>query len=305
MRQLSLGIIVKVFERTKSICFKSNRIKSQQRIMSLSSSQSYAVTPPTIPSVPLVITGQNHNDTGVVFPVHRIYCVARNYMEHAIEMGDFSRDPPFFFSKPADAIVPCACNQTSDGPSSDTTTTATSSDMICIPYPSCTEDLHHEIELVVAIGKAGSHLEVASAEDHIFGYAVGVDLTRRDLQAEAKQHARPWCVAKGFDRSAPIGNIYRRVLSNANDTSTGPVVWEPPRDAVIWLDVNGERRQTGNTSQMIWTIPAMIAHLSRYFELQPGDLIFTGTPAGVGALVPGDIVRGGIEGLGELQFQIV
>lgn len=314
MRHLSHGIIVKVFERTKPIRCNSNRKIVQQRIMSLSSQQLYAVTPPTVPSVPLARTDQNLDDTRVVFPVHRIYCVARNYMEHAFEMGDFSREPPFFFSKPADAIVPCAYNNQSSDRSYPSNSSST--DIIRVPYPSCTDDLHHEIELVVAIGKAGSHVEVTSAKDHIFGYAIGVDLTRRDLQAEAKKHGRPWCVAKGFDHSAPIGNIYPRYRNNNNnnkqafnstatDTNTGPMVLEPTSDAVIWLDVNGERRQTGNISQMIWTIPEIISHLSKYYELQPGDLIFTGTPAGVGAIVPGDIVRGGIDGLGEIHFRIV
>jgi len=207
------------------------------------------------------------------FPVHRIYCVGRNYAAHAREMGmDPEREPPFFFSKPADAIVPNGA---------------------AVPYPPRTANLHHEIELVVAIGEGGSSIPVENALAHVFGYAVGNDLTRRDLQSAAKEKGQPWDVSKGFDHSAPISAI-RRVAD----------VGHPERGA-IWIEVNGERRQSADLSEMIWTVPEIIAELSALFELRPGDLIFTGTPAGVGPVVPGDSLVGGIDGLDTLRTTIV
>jgi fumarylpyruvate hydrolase len=246
----------------------------------------YAVSPPAVPTVPIVNTTNVKEEGGEqkeeVFPVHRIYCVGRNYAEHSIEMGgDPNRETPFFFCKPADAIVPCGCDKSSASSPSPVTQ---------IPYPLATHNLHHEIELVVAIGKGGTMIDVQSAESHIFGYAIGVDLTRRDLQKSAKEHSRPWCTAKAFDRSAPIGNIYPKSKNLQNKQ--------------LWLNVNGQRRQTGHVTQMIWSVPEIVSILSQYFALQPGDLIFTGTPAGVAALEPGDTVAAGMDGLGELAFSI-
>jgi fumarylpyruvate hydrolase len=207
------------------------------------------------------------------FPVHRIYCVGRNYAAHAREMGSNpDREPPFFFSKPADAIV---ANGTE------------------VPYPPRSKNLHHEIELVVAIGKGGSHVPVEKAEDMIFGYAVGNDLTRRDLQNEAKDKGKPWDTAKGFDHAAPITRI-------TPTAKTGHI-----RQGAIWLKVNGELRQTGDIADLIWPVADIIAELSTLYTLQPGDLIYTGTPAGVGALNPGDVVEGSVEGLDVLRNRIV
>jgi fumarylpyruvate hydrolase len=206
------------------------------------------------------------------FPVHRIYCVGRNYAAHARESGaDPDREAPFYFMKPADAIMP-------DGSR--------------IPYPPRTRDLHHEIELVVAIATGGSNIPVADALSHVFGYAVGIDLTRRDLQNEAKNAGRPWDTSKGFDHSAPVSAIHR--VADVGHPSSGR----------IWLEVNGTTRQDGDLSELIWSVPEAIAELSTLFALAPGDLIFTGTPAGVGALQPGDKVSGGIEGVGEIQVEI-
>jgi fumarylpyruvate hydrolase len=217
--------------------------------------------PPAIPAVP--VKGQSD-----LFPVHRIYCVGRNYAAHAREMGnDPDREPPFFFSKPADAVV---LNNAR------------------IPYPPRTNNFHHEIELVVAIGKGGRDIPLARALDHVYGYAVGNDLTRRDLQADAKDHGRPWDTSKGFDRSAAISAITPVAQSGH------------PKSGRIWLKVNGQMRQQADLSELIWSVPEVIAELSTFFELQPGDLIYTGTPAGVAALEKGDRIEGGIDGLDEL-----
>ena len=207
------------------------------------------------------------------FPVHRIYCVGRNYADHAREMGASGREAPFFFCKPADAVL-CA----DPGP-------------VTIPYPDLTGDLQHEVELVVAIGSPGRRVAAAQAGAMIWGYAVGIDLTRRDLQAEAKRQGRPWDVSKGFERSAPIGAIR-------------PAAGPAPGAQRIWLDVNGSRRQEGLLSQMIWSVEETIAQLSGFFELAAGDLIYTGTPAGVGALVPGDRIEAGIDGIGVIRARI-
>jgi len=208
------------------------------------------------------------------FPVHRLYCVGRNYEEHAREMGASGREAPFFFCKPADAVL-CA----GPGP-------------IVVRYPDRTADLQHEVELVVAIGAAGYRVPVEQAARMVWGYAVGIDLTRRDLQADAKRQGRPWDVSKGFDRSAPLGAI--RPASGAGRLG-------PQR---IWLDVNGQRRQEGTLSQMIWNVEETISQLSEFFELLAGDLIFTGTPAGVGKLVPGDRVEAGIDGIGVIHLEV-
>ncbi|PKO61138.1 MAG: 5-carboxymethyl-2-hydroxymuconate isomerase [Betaproteobacteria bacterium HGW-Betaproteobacteria-18] len=210
------------------------------------------------------------------FPVHRIYCVGRNYAEHAQEMGHSGREPPFFFMKPADAVLVVPPGST-----------------IALPYPSLTKNLHHEIELVVAIGTGGKNIAVDQAEQHIFGYAVGLDMTRRDLQNDMKAQGRPWCIGKGFDHSAPIGPITPKAA--AGDVT----------HATISLQVNDAMRQNSTLEQLIWTISETIAQLSAAWELQPGDLIYTGTPAGVGAVVPGDTLRGSISGLTSIELKVV
>ena len=221
--------------------------------------------PPSTPSVP--VKGRSEH-----FPVHRIYCVGRNYAAHAREMGaNPDREPPFFFAKPADAIVPSNAR---------------------IPYPSRTNNFHHESELVVAIGKGGRDIPAAQALDHVYGYAVGNDLTRRDLQSDAKDNGRPWDTSKGFDRSAVISAITPAAQSGHL------------RSGRIWLQVNGQMRQQADLSELIWSVPEIIAELSTFFELQPGDLIYTGTPAGVGALKKGDRIEGGIDGLNEITTTI-
>jgi fumarylpyruvate hydrolase len=221
-----------------------------------------------IAAVPIVGSEQT-------YPVRRIYCVGRNYAEHAQEMGFTGREPPFFFAKPADAIVNVAPGET--------VTTA---------YPSQTSNLHYEIELVVAIGKHGVNIAEEDAAQYIFGYAVGIDMTRRDLQLELRKAGRPWELGKAYDQSAPIGPILP--AAQAGDMTA----------ARIWIDVNGDMRQDSDTSKLIWNVNETIAHLSRYFELCPGDLIYTGTPAGVGAVVAGDLMTGGVEGLGEIRVKI-
>lgn len=220
------------------------------------------------PQPVLPITGQD-----MKFPVHRIYCVGRNYAEHAVEMGhDPSREPPFFFQKNPDCLLP---------PGTD------------FPYPGATNDVHHEIELVIALGKGGSSVPVDKALDLVFGYAVGLDMTRRDLQAEAKKAGRPWEVGKAFDCSAPCSAI--TPASQSGHLSSG----------AIWLRVNGDIKQQGDLAQMTWKIPEIIAYLSGLFTLQPGDLIFSGTPAGVSAVKRGDQMLGGIDGLGEIECRVV
>jgi fumarylpyruvate hydrolase len=209
------------------------------------------------------------------FPIHRIYCVGRNYEEHAKEMGFTGREPPFFFIKPNDSII--VVNQGETG---------------TMPYPSLTKNLHHEIELVVAIGRGGKNIQASDALQHVYGYAVGLDMTRRDLQGEMKKQGRPWCIGKGFDHSAPIGPI--TPAEQAGDVAR----------AEIYITVNGQERQRSNTSQLIWNIAETIEHLSAAWELQPGDLIFTGTPEGVGAVVAGDTMVGGVAGLGELHVNV-
>lgn len=225
----------------------------------------YVIAPPTIPAVPVV--------GGGLFPVRRIFCVGRNYPEHAREMGhDPEREPPFFFDKPADAVVVAGVET---------------------PYPPATADLHHEIELVVAIGKEGAAISVAAALDHVFGYAAGIDLTRRDMQAAAKKQARPWDMAKAFDHSAPIGDIMP--AAQVGHPAKGPIA----------LAVNGKGRQLGDIVDMIWPVPDAIAFLSTLVTLMPGDLIFTGTPAGVAAVERGDLLQGTITGVGTVTTRIV
>ena len=209
------------------------------------------------------------------YPVHRIYCVGRNYEEHAKEMGFTGREPPFFFLKPADAIVVVEAGHTGS-----------------MPYPSQTKNLHHEIELVVAIGKGGKNIQAADALNHIYGYAVGLDMTRRDLQNDMKKQGRPWCIGKAFDHSAPIGPI--TPAAQAGDVM----------NAEIYVQVNGQDRQRSNVSKLIWNIAETIEHLSAAWELQPGDLIYTGTPEGVAAVVSGDTLVGSVAGLGELRIRV-
>ena len=230
---------------------------------------SFVFTPPSIVSVPVVGTSER-------FPVHRVYCVGRNYEEHAKEMGFTGREPPFFFLKPADAIVAVEAGTTGS-----------------MAYPSLTHNLHHEIELVVAIGTGGKNIAAADAHQHIFGYAVGLDMTRRDLQNEMKKTGRPWCIGKGFDQSAPIGPI--TPAAQAGDVS----------QAELYVQVGGTDRQRSNVSKLIWNIAETIEHLSTAWELQPGDLIYTGTPEGVAAVVPGDTMVASVAGLGELHIKVV
>ena len=210
------------------------------------------------------------------FPVRRIYCVGRNYEEHAKEMGHSGREPPFFFMKPADAVLAADAGQTVD-----------------MPYPSLTTNLHHEVELVVAIGLGGSRIKAADAHRHIYGYAVGLDMTRRDLQNEMKKQGRPWCIGKGFDHAAPIGPI--TPAAEAAGVESAPIA----------LQVNAQVRQQGSVAQLIWNIAETIEQLSAAWALQPGDLIFTGTPAGVAAVERGDVLHATVEGLAPLTVRIV
>jgi fumarylpyruvate hydrolase len=209
--------------------------------------------------------------TESLFPVRRIYCVGRNYAEHAREMGfDPGREPPFFFMKPADAIEPDGAN---------------------IPYPPKTKDFHYEIELVVAIGTSGRGIPVENSLDYAFGYAVGIDLTRRDVQIEARKMGRPWDMGKGFDRSAPCSAL-------------APAEGIDPTRGGLWLKVNGETKQQSDLSKLIWSVAEVISYLSDYVGLEPGDLIYTGTPEGVGPIVPRDEVIGGIDGIGTISMKV-
>jgi len=206
------------------------------------------------------------------FPIRRVFCVGRNYAAHAREMGnDPTREPPFFFTKPSDAVVPATG---------------------VVPYPPLTSDLHHEVEMVVALREGGRNIDPARALDLIWGYGVGLDLTRRDLQAEAKKMGRPWDWAKGFDASAVCSDIVPVAVTG-----------HPDKNA-IWLKINGEMRQQGSLDEMIWPVADVIAAISRALELKAGDLIYTGTPAGVGALQPGDKVAAGVDGVAEIAFEI-
>ena len=211
-----------------------------------------------------------------LFPVHRIYCVGRNYIDHAKEMGFSEREAPFFFMKPADAVLPVPFGSTGE-----------------MPYPGETANLHHEIELVVAIGRGGRNIAQTDAVKHIWGYAVGLDMTRRDLQFALRDAGRPWDVSKGFDHSAPISPL--KPIS-----ATGEI-----KSAAIWLEVNGQKRQSSDVAKLIWNVNETIEHLSKFYALAPGDLIFTGTPEGVGAVKPGDLMSGGIAGIGALQVRVV
>ncbi|UOK71166.1 fumarylacetoacetate hydrolase family protein [Ancylobacter polymorphus] len=225
----------------------------------------YVITPPGIPTLPV-------EGSDKLFPIHRIYCVGRNYAEHAIEMGhDPNKEPPFFFQKNPDNVIV-------DG---------------TFPYPDKSSDVHYELEMLVAIGKGGVNIPVESALDHVWGYGVGLDMTRRDLQGEAKKLGRPWEVGKAFEASAPCSAL---VPASAIGH---------PAAGKVWLNVNGTQRQVGDLNQMIWKVPEMISYLSGLFELQPGDVIMSGTPAGVGAIVRGDVMEGGVDGVGTLTVKVV
>ena len=228
---------------------------------------SFVLTPPAQAAVPVA--------DGRSFPVHRVYCVGRNYVEHAKEMGHTGREPPFFFLKPADAILPVADGATGE-----------------MAYPGLTSNLHHEIELVVAIGRGGRDIAPADAGQHVWGYAIGLDMTRRDLQNDMKKQGRPWCIGKAFEQSAPIGPVHPLARTGRLDKGA------------ITLHVNGQIRQKGDLSELIWSVDEIIAHLSTAWLLQPGDLIYTGTPAGVGAVQRGDLMEGAIDRLGTLRVAV-
>lgn len=225
----------------------------------------FVINPPATPAV--AIAGSD-----ACFPIRRVFCVGRNYAAHAREMGnDPTREPPFFFMKPADAVVPATGE---------------------IPYPPLTSNFHHEVELVVALGQGGKNVAPQDALQLVWGYGVGVDLTRRDIQDEAKKMSRPWDWAKGFDASAPCSAIH-------------PVsVVGHPKTGEIWLTVNGVLKQVGDLQDLIWPIADVISAISRAVELAPGDLIYSGTPAGVGPLQPGDEVRGGVQGVADFSFVV-
>jgi fumarylpyruvate hydrolase len=225
----------------------------------------YAFPPQPVPA--LQIRGSDK-----LFPVHRIYCVGRNYAEHAIEMGhDPNRELPFFFQKNPDTLVPSGGT---------------------FPYPDASKDVHHELEMVVALKSGGTNIAAGQALSHVFGYAVGLDMTRRDLQGEAKKQGRPWEVGKAFESAAPCSEIVPA-------TAIGH-----PAHGAVWLKVNGAPRQKGDLNQLIWKVPEMIAYLSGLFELRAGDLIFSGTPAGVGPVNRGDVLHGGVDGVGELKVTV-
>jgi fumarylpyruvate hydrolase len=229
----------------------------------------YAIPLWSPPSLPVAGTSDS-------FPVRRIFCVGRNYADHAQEMGgDAAQEPPFFFTKSPDAIVPVVPPAVGR-----------------IAYPMATHNLHHELELVVAIGRSGANVAAADAQALVFGYAVGLDMTRRDLQNEMREKKRPWDIGKSFAQAAPIAPLHP--VSQTGLLTRGPIT----------LDVNGARRQQGDLSDMIWDVPHTLAFLSRYYDLMPGDLVFTGTPSGVAAVVKGDRLDGRIEGLTPLSIRV-
>ena len=222
---------------------------------------------PAPPPASVEVTGTNDR-----FPVRRIYCIGRNYLAHRKEMGHDDRKPPFYFQKPADALLETGGE---------------------FPYPTLSENVHFEIELVVAIAKGGTDISIENALDHVYGYGLGIDMTRRDLQSKAKQDGKPWESAKSFDYSAPISPI--RPVSEIGHPDSGR----------IWLAVNGEIRQDSDLNLQIWNVQEGISHLSKLYEVVPGDLIYTGTPDGVGPINPGDLITAGIDGIGELEIKVV
>jgi fumarylpyruvate hydrolase len=225
---------------------------------------SYVFAPPEMISIPVRGSADR-------FPVRRVYCVGRNYAEHVLEMGHDLKEPPFFFQKNPDNIV-------LNGE---------------FPYPSRTNNVHHEVELVVFLSKGGENIPVEKALDHVFGYGVGLDMTRRDLQTEAKKLGRPWEVGKAFEHCGPCGEIVR-----ASEIGH-------PKEGAIWLKVNGEMRQQGDLNQLIWSVPESISYLSGLFTLAPGDILMTGTPAGVSSVKPGDVMDSHIDGVGDLTVKVV
>ncbi|WP_159586837.1 fumarylacetoacetate hydrolase family protein [Chelativorans xinjiangense] len=233
--------------------------------MNIQGAANFVIEPTAFPAVP--VAGSKK-----LFPVHRVYCVGRNYAAHAVEMGhDPDKEPPFFFQKNPDNL--------------DTSGT--------FPYPPASNDVHYEIEMMVALKSGGRDIPVERALDCVYGYGVALDMTRRDLQGKAKDMGRPWEVGKAFEASAPCTALVPAA-------TTGH-----PREGAIWLDLNGERKQTGDLNQMIWKVPEMISYLSGLFTLAPGDIIFSGTPAGVGAVERGDVLKGHIEGIGDLEVRVV
>lgn len=245
---------------TRQVCLRCRILEIMETV------DQYVIPAPSVPCLPV-------RNRRAGFPVHRIYCVGRNYAAHAIEMGhDPNRESPFFFLKNPDNLV-------TDGGD--------------FPYPAKTEDVHHEVELVVAIGKGGRDIDSDEALDHVWGYAVGLDMTRRDLQAEMKKSGRPWEVSKAFEHSAPCSAVVP-----ASEIGH-------PVEGRVELRVNGDVRQQGNLNQLIWKVPEIVSCLSGWFELRPGDLIMTGTPAGVGPVKRGDLVECSIDGVGELATRVV
>lgn len=228
----------------------------------------YVVNPPPVVSIPV-------HAEDAAFPVRRVYCVGRNYAEHAREMGFSYRDPPFFFCKPADAVVAVPTGTTGQ-----------------LDYPAGTQDYQHEIELVAAIGRGASHISVDRALDHVWGYAVGLDMTKRDRQIDMRRQGRPWEVGKSFDHSAVVGSL-----------RPASAIGHPCRGR-IWLAVDGEVRQQADIGALLWNVAEIVAHLSAWFELQPGDIVFTSTPAGVGPVTRGQAMHGGIDGVGELRVEV-
>ena len=230
----------------------------------------YVLPPSPLPSVPV------HGRADTTFAARRVYCVGRNYVEHAKEMGFTGREPPFFFLKPADALLPVREGEVGE-----------------MHYPSLTSDLQHEVELVVAIGVGGRDIAAKDALSHVWGYGVGLDMTRRDLQGEAKKQGRPWCIGKAFEESAPIGEL--RAAADCHLDG----------DTEIRLDVNGETRQKSSIGKLIWSVPEIIEYVSKAWTLAPGDLIYTGTPAGVAAVVKGDKLEASVAGVGSLCLRLV
>lgn len=226
----------------------------------------YAIKPPAQAYLPI-------RGSKAVFPIHRIYCVGRNYAAHAIEMGgDPDREPPFFFQKNPDNVVINGAD---------------------FPYPDKSSDVHFEIEMLVALHKGGRNIPIDKAMECVWGYGVGLDMTRRDLQGECKKMGRPWEIGKAFEQSAPCSD-----LVPASDIGH-------PDAGAIWLDVNSQRRQEGDLNQLIWKVPEMISYLSGLFELAPGDVIMSGTPAGVGAINKGDVMHGHVEGVGDVHCKVI